>query len=319
MQNNKKLKLFKNAYCDAIGLALSEFMDIRKDIDENDLQSLLNYDDIEKICEYAIVKNKLAGVGEIFLKVPKPSIAGKYFEKYSLCGREILSARLIECLSAKDLVGGRLIIEVESLLEYNEDYLSKIIDFCASTDTPLIVKMGQSLEEVGKVVNKFNASPAEVLEDYGFLDRQCYIYGLNFLDKDDQKLLKRYNPTLILSPRDDGECGRGAINLYNFIFNDLKFVFSSGKCYNIDMFLEGKLALLNTANLMYERGLVDCEIVLNALQSGEGELNLEIEDDCLKETILDKKVFTKDDQLKTRFGNLREEIKEIARRIKEKI
>ena len=48
-------------------------------------------------------------------------------------------------------------------------------------------------------------------------------------------------------------------------------------------------------------------------------INLEIEDDCLKETILDKKVFIKDDQLKTRFCNLREAIKEIAKKIKEKI
>lgn len=319
MQKILKLKAMKNAYCDAVGLSLGEFCDFCEIEDEIDIIQNLTDEEIEKICEYAVLKNKLAGVGELFLKVPKPNVAKRFFQQYQICGKEILSAKLFESFTLKDLVGNQSIIEVESLLEYNEDYLSKIVDFAASTQMPVLIKMGQTLEEVGKVVNKFNSSPAEVLEDYGFLDRECYIYGLNFLDKEDQKLLKSYNPTLILSPRDDGESGRGAINLYNLIFNDLKFVFSSGKCYNIDMFFEGKLALLNTSNLMYQRDLVSSSDVLSALQSEYGEGNLEIDDDALQNTILDHKIEIKDANLEKKILALREEIKLIAKKIKEKI
>lgn len=319
MQNTKKLHLFKNAYCDAIGLAIGEFIDVRCIEDDNYFINILSGEDIDKICEYAVLKNKIAGVGELFLKVPKLNNSSNYFEKYEIWGREIISARQIDDLSVKELSGEHLIIEVENLLEYNEDYLSKIVDFLAIKNIPVLIKMGQTLEEVGKIVNKFNLSPAEVLEDFGFLDRKCYIYGLNFLDKEDQKLLTRYDVSLILSPKDDGESGRGAINLYNFIFNGLKFVFSSGKCYNIDMFLEGKLALHNTANLMYERGLVEVDDVLISLQSECGQLSIELDEETQKECVLDNKVELNDNKLKTRLFELRKEIKLIAKKIKEKI
>ena len=313
-----ELKLLKNAYCDAFGLAMSEFFDVTE-LDEQEYLKLLSEEDVDAICEYAVIKNVLAGVGELNLKVMQKGYGKKYFDKYDIKGNEILSARLLDDLTAKDIVGGRVILELESMLDYNDGYLSRIVDFCATTDTPVLVKMGQKLEEVGKVVNKFNSSPAEVLEDFGFLDRECFIYGLNFLDKDDQKLLKMYSPTLILSPRDDAERGRGAINLYNFIFNELKFAFASGKCYNIDMFLEGKLALFNTANLMYESGLVDTKTILQALQSDKGKLELQLEEETKIDTIFDKKIELNDQKLILKMLSLKESIKQIARKIKEKI
>ncbi len=312
------LNQLKNAYCDAIGLALTEFVEVRN-VEEGDLLKILTKNDLDAICEYAVIKNKLAGVGEVNIKTPLPNTAIKYLQQYNLKGREVLSAKLIDSLSAENLVGDRIAIEVESLLDYTESYLSKIVDFSATTDTPVIVKLGQSLYEVGKVVSKFNRSPAEVLEEYGFLDRHCYLLGMNFIDKEDQKLLIKYAPTIILSPTDDAEEGRGAINLYNLIFNALKFVFSSGKCYNVNMFAEGKLAIYNTSNLMYDGGLIDAEIVLDALQSDSGKLQVDYESDCRKATILDKRIALDSPALQTKLQSLREEVRQIANKIKEKI
>lgn len=315
---NINLKFLKNYYCDAVACALGEFVDVFN-IDEYELINMLEEDDLKNICEYAVLKNKIAGVGELFLKVPKAGVSRDFFDKYQIVGKEILSARLMEGLVAKDIVGGRLILEVESLLEYSEGYLSKIVDLAASTDTPVLIKMGQSLKEVGKIVSKFGCSPAELLEDYGFLDRECYIYGFNFIDKEDQKLLTKYNPTLILSPRCDAESGRGAINLYNLIFNDLKFVFSSGKCYNIDMLAECKLASYNTSNLMYESGLVSVERLIYQLQSDEGDIEFKKDDEWRFENILDEKISLNYYELKNKYLALRKEIINIAIKIKEKI
>lgn len=312
MQNFMKLKGFKNAYCDALGSSLNEFVDLRKMEEENEIAGFLTEEETKKIVEYAIIKNKIAGVSELYLKVPNVGFVGELGLKYGLCVKEIVSARIIDNLSVKDFVGGNIIVEVESLLEYNDGYLSKIVDFCASTDTPVLVKVGQDLEEVGRVVNKFKMSPSEVLEDYGFLDRKCLIYGLNFFDKEEQKLIKNYQPTLILSPKDDGESGRGAINLYNLVYNEFDFNFASGKCSKIDMLLEGKLALLNTANLMYERGLVPAGVVLQALQSMTGEVSVEIDEFARKEIVFDKIVSIEDESLKNRFLQLRNDIKEIV-------
>ena len=61
------------------------------------------------------------------------------------------------------------------------------------------------------------------------------------------------------------------------------FAVAGGKCYNVNMFLEGKHALYNTANLMYERGLVDTKDILNTTKSDK-----KMENDQLKFILLKK-------------------------------
>ncbi len=308
-------KSFKNHYCDALACGLGEFIDIFNN-DIEDFLYLLSYEELENICEFSVLKNRLAGVGELLIKVPKPSLAIKSMQKYGVEGSEILSARLIESMKAGDLLGGRIILCVEDILDYNEGILAELSDTIARADIPIMIFLGQTLEEIGKIVNKFQKSPVEVLEDFGFLDRNCFIYGLNFIDKEDQKLLLNYDTNLILSPRSDAEEGKGAINLYNFIYNGLKFVFSSGKCYNIDMLGEGKLASLNTNNLMYERGLVK-ESDLNKAVFIDEKMPY-IEEGNLRILYDDKFVLNQPELLQD-YNILREKVRKIALKIKEKI
>ncbi len=311
-----KIKSFKNYFCDAISCSLGEFIDVYdSQFDEDELLSKLSKEEINIICQYAIVKNKIAGVGELYLKVPIASIGREALEMFKMGGKVIISAKQKEDLTTNDFVGDRVILYIEDLLDYKEGALSDIADFLGRTDMPVIINLGRTLEEVGKLVNRYGKSPVEVLEDFGYLDRECYVYGLNFIDKDDQKLLSSYNANIIFSPRSDGEEGRGAINLYNFIYNRLKFVFSSGKCYNIDMLAEGKLARINTNNLMYEKGLIKDEELLEALVTQNGENNFEIDNFALKNCLFDKKIEIS--QFNEKYLMLRERIKEIINKIKE--
>ena len=163
-------------------------------------------------------------------------------------------------------------------------------------------------------------SPAEVIESFGFLDRECFLYGLNYIDKDDQKLLKTYDPTLIFMPKNDGEEGRGAINLFNFIYNGLKFCFSSGKCYNINMLDQAKLGLINTANLMHERNLISSSQLIASLEmQGNDEITLNFDDEDCLENIFYCKIEIKDENLLKELVSLEDKTKLIAKRIKEKI
>lgn len=315
----QKLKPFTNLYCNAIECALGKYIDIYNN-DESEINNLISIEDEEILVELAIIKNLLAGVGEVNLKVLRRGMAEKFLEKYNLQGREILSARQMTALSTSEFVGGRICFDVENLLDYAEGFLTELSDLTGKLDIPIFISLGRDIEEVGKLVNRYKMSPAELLESMGYLDRNCFLYGLNYIDKDDQKLLKTYNPTLIFLPRNDGEEGRGAINLYNFIYNDLKFVFSSGKCYNINMLAEGKLALTNTSNLMHERGLISIQSLLSSLQmeDSKNEISLLIDKDEMEENIFDKKVEIKDEKLLQKQMFLEEKTKEIAKRIKEK-
>ncbi len=311
-------KSFKNYYCEFLACSIGEFIELFYEYNQDEILSKLSYDELQILSDYAVLKNRLAGVGELYLKVPIPSIAIKSLEKYGLKGSEILSARLLAGLKTSDLLGGRIILCIEDILDYNEGMLSEISDFAAKTDLPILIFLGRTLEEVGRVVNKFGKSPVEVLEDFGFLDRKVFVYGLNFIDKEDQKLLADYQASIILSPRSDAEEGKGAINLYNFIYSRLKFVFSSGKCYNINMLGEAKLAILNTNNLMYERGLVKPSDLLNSLFKADKLPNFDGEN----HTFLDEKFeLNRPEQelLEGELLNLRKEVEKIALKIKEKL
>lgn len=289
-KTKQKIKSFKNYYCDALYCALGEFFDKEK-IDEILNRKTLTQQQVKQLCEYAVIKNKIAGVTFLNLKVPDFGYGIELLEKYNMNGHEIVSANLMNCMPSKALVGQRLILEVESLLEYNENFLSDLSDLSAKIDIPIIFALGQDLEEVGKIVNKFKMSPVQTLESFGFLDRECYVLGLNFIDKDDQKLMRDYGATCIFSPCCDGEEGKGAINLYNFIYNDLKFRFSSRRNHNIDMLKECWLAMVNTSNLMFEKDLIKIEDLLQAVFDKNGiDIEISIGEYERKEGLLNKKI-----------------------------
>lgn len=289
-KTKQKIKSFKNYYCDALYCALGEFFDKEK-IDEILNRKTLTQQQIKLLCEYAVIKNKIAGVTFLNLKVPDFGYGIELLEKYNMKGNEIVSANLMNCMPSKALVGQRLILEVESLLEYNENFLSDLSDLSAKIDIPIIFALGQDLEEVGKIVNKFKMSPVQTLESFGFLDRECYVLGLNFIDKDDQKLMRDYGATCIFSPCCDGEEGKGAINLYNFIYNDLKFRFSSRRNYNIDILKECWLAMVNTSNLMFEKDLIKIEDLLQAVFDKNGiDIEISTGEYERKEGLLNKKI-----------------------------
>lgn len=83
------------------------------------------------------------------------------------------------------------------------------------------------------------------------------------------------------------------------------------------MLAEGKLAKLNTSNLMHDDSLIDDKLLLDAICYSQGENNLEVEISSLEplSNIFDKKVFIADDS----FMPLREKVIEIIKKIKEKI
>ena len=306
--NKIKIKRLYNYYCDAIYCTLGQFLKI-DDID-NILKNL-SEEENQTLADYAIFKNKKAGVGRVNIKVTKYGQGLKALEKYGLEGREILPAKDFPSLPTSALIGERLMLEVESLLDYNPSFLNDLSDFSARCDLPLIFHIGRDLEEVGKLVNMYKCSPVEVLESFGFLDRKCLLYGLNFVDKEDQKLICDYDKTCIFSPRSDGEEGKGGINLYNFIYNKIKFGFSSGRCYNIDMPAEGKLAIINTNNLMYDNSLIDSQKVLESLEDS-GQLEIDFDDEEPLENLLDKRVELEEDEFNI------DKVKEIAKKIKER-
>ncbi len=305
----KKIKTFKNLYCDAISCAFGEFLDYEKIKEIN--FSIFTKEQLQTLCDYVVLKNKIAGVSRLNIKVPEFQLGINALERYKLDGYEIISAFQIDNMTSKNLIGRHLMFEIESLLDYSDEFLSNLSDLSAKADIPILIRLGQDLEEVGKIVNKFKMSPVQVLENYGFLDRECYVYGLNFIDKDDQKLLKEYNVNCIISPRDDGENGRGAINMYNLLYNELKVGLASGGLYDIDMLAECRLVKYNTFNLMYENNLINFDDIIDLINDNY-YMEIYFDSNSRQETILDKKVVIEHED----YLLLRSKVKDILNKIK---
>ena len=131
-------------------------------------------------------------------------------------------------------------------------------------------------------------------------------------------LLLSYGAQLVFSPRQDGEEGKGVINLYNFIFHGHKFGFASGKCYNIDMLKEGKVALINANNLMQKR-VVSANQIMSALQADFGEIEMDFDSESIQDALLESHFQCKDENLANEYCLLRTQAKQIANKLKEKL
>ena len=198
-------------------------------------------------------------------------------EEFEIDGKVIISADKLQEIRAQDLLGDNVIVEVSSVLEMSDGALSNLSDLSAKMKLPLLFHLGRTLEEVGLISVRYGKSPATLLEEFGFLDRECYILGGNYLDKDDFSLLSSYGAKVILTPKSDSLCGREFVNLLTLENADIDYCFGSDIYPIVNIFHEALLAYEGTANLLVNNFTLDLKRLEKSLQSDFGQV--EIEDD----------------------------------------
>lgn len=256
---------YRNLYCDPIALLAWQFLPFDQ-VQLHRREHTWNRNLLETAYEYTILKNKEAGVAELFLKVQSDLVQPVFgwLKQYSLNGTCLLS----ELEKLPDIVSfGQCALLVENMDEKTESELDAYSLAAGEKGIPVMVQFGDSLEQMGRLDSMYNMSPARVLEHFGFLDRQCFLCGCNYLDKDDAMFLSNYQPTCVLTPRADMLLGKGNVNLELLLHAGLPIAFGSGGYPEIDLLKEGMLAIGETANLLNEKptNLVD---VLHSLQYG---------------------------------------------------
>lgn len=255
---------FKNGFCDIMRTALNTFLPVEES-EEMCLEfEKLTADELLPLARFAFLLNKCSGIGEVNVFAPSADVL-PLFEEFGLDGKLILPLEAVSGLRAKDFVGERIALFVPSLLELEEKELSEISDLAGKMKLPVFIGFGKSLDEVGLLDQRYKLSPARILEDFGFLDRECYLLGCNFIDKDDLEIIASYGAKVILTPRSDMMLGRGAVNLYSIENKGISYSFGSDVCPVVDVASEAALARGNTANLLYERGLIKPESLKNAI------------------------------------------------------
>ncbi len=267
-QQTKILKGLKNCYCDFVGTACGNDYNSNGEICESDLMN---------ICRQVVQKNVQSGVLSLFLKSPNLEVARSVIEEFEIDGKVIISADKLQEIRVQDLLGDNVIVEVSSVLEMSDGALSNLSDLSAKMKVPLLFHLGRTLEEVGLISVRYHQSPSRFLEEFGFLDRECYILGGNYLDKDDFSLLSSYGAKVILTPKSDSLCGREFVNLLTLENADIDYCFGSDIYPIVNIFHEALLAYEGTANLLVNNFTLDLKRLEKSLQSDFGQV--EIEDD----------------------------------------
>ncbi len=162
------------------------------------------------------------------------------------------------------------------------DYYDIIIPFCHKHKIKIIVKIGETLNELGLFDKLYKMSPIDFLESYGVLDQEPIIFSCANLEKDDLEKLSYYNATICLNLTEDLLLGNGIPSIATMLNLNLNIVFNT----NLDdvfkeMFLCYTLpkGLLNSKNVVseldvFKMATVNFNKIVSVNNSEENKANL---------------------------------------------
>lgn len=133
---------------------------------------------------------------------------------------------------------------------------------CENLSKRVFVKIGQNLDEMGKINAIYRKMPSEVLEDYGVLDRKAMIVGGNCFEKDELEIFSGYDTSFILLPNDDARSGRRFLNINILKRLNIPFGFGSGEYAEIDFFAFMRQILSFNSFIMENSSLMSAQEVL---------------------------------------------------------
>lgn len=266
-QQRQFMNALKNWYCDFVQSALTEkeFADCYQGENLTDEQ-------VRTLCEQVVKENIKNGIVEINLKTSKVQVAKEVLDNFGVQGKVVVDEKYLENLTTKDFLEDKIIIEITDILDLTPQRLSEISDLCAKMKVPILIHFARSLDEVGLINVRYNLSPAKLLEDFGFLDRECILLGCNYLDKDDLELLSTYQVKIVLTPKTDALKARGFVNLLSIENSGVEYGFATESYPKYNLFEEAFISYANTANLILEKEPISLKKLLASLQSKNGKI-----------------------------------------------
>lgn len=194
-----------------------------------------------------IEKNVAAGVRRLNLLTRDPIAAAEKYKKFNLTGKIIIYADDYKKSLAKKLEkqGLDLAIYIDLLL-FNERQLEKFSGF----GVPVFIPLYDDLVATGQIDSDFGMSPAKLIEEMGFLDRDCTIVGGAYADKDDLELLGSYGAKIAVCPIWQSKKGATFTNILLIQKYGLKIGLGSGANSEINLAKEVEYLYLTTLSLL---------------------------------------------------------------------
>ena len=205
-----------------------------------------------------IQKNIASQVKYLQILSHQPQLTALKMQEAGLSGRVILYP---EDMHLADKLGMETAIYVD-ILSLEEDELDKI----SLSGLPVVIPLFDSLQKTGEISAKFDTSPARLIENLGFLDRDCTIINPVYADKDDLEILGSYSAKVVLTPIASSLSGATFANLPLMRKQGLEVSLGTGDSQVIDMYGEIAYLYMTTLSLLENNKVVTIEEIASLAQ-----------------------------------------------------
>ena len=140
----------------------------------------------------------------------------------------------------------RFAISPHGLYTCSKEYLKECKKLADELDLPIHVHFSENESEVKGIIDSYQTSPIQALEELGFLDRRLILAHATFISSDDQLLLKDKDVSFVHNPVSNLNLGCGIADITSYRNNNINV------CLGTDGQGSG-----NNMNLFYHMSLVD--------------------------------------------------------------
>ena len=140
----------------------------------------------------------------------------------------------------------RFAISPHGLYTCSKEYLKECKKLADELDLPIHVHFSENESEVKGIIDSYQTSPIQALEELGFLDRKLILAHATFISKEDQLLLKDKDVSFVHNPVSNLNLGCGIADITSYRNNHINV------CLGTDGQGSG-----NNMNLFYHMSLVD--------------------------------------------------------------
>lgn len=165
----------------------------------------------------------------------------------AITGNEVISKESLDKDIDSISLSSRIkpILYAHSLYSCDESQFNELNKYAIKHDILKSTHISETLKEVGEIANKYDMSPIETLESFGFFDSPSLLAHCVHIDKDDIEIMKNYDISVATCPSSNLILGSGIAPLYSFVKNKINVSIGTdgaGSNNNLNMFKEMYLA-----------------------------------------------------------------------------
>lgn len=178
-------------------------------------------------------------------------------------------------------------ITPHSMYTCTKEYLKKCLDLAKEYNLPVHMHFCENKEEVKNITDTYQKTPVEALQELGFLNQKLILAHGTFITKEEQKLLKNKDVSIVTNPISNLNLGCGIADLTSYQKNKINICLGTdgqGSGNNLNLFKHMSLVADLQKALYHDPTVMNSyEVLKMATINGAKALGLEDKIGSIKE------------------------------------